>query len=104
MVVLNHDGRCLTLQLEDRCDASVALAMREALVRAELSQVETVQIDASDVVKIDLAILQVLLAWCNFLDSHQISWQWRGLSDSFRQAVVHVGLVQAFRLVNGQSN
>lgn len=103
MIALDRDGRSARLLLEDRSDASIALAMRELLIHADLDDIESIELDAAQVVKIDLAILQVLLAWCNFLETRQISWHWRAASDSFRQAVQHVGLVQAFRLVNGQS-
>ncbi len=103
MITLTRDGKSLTLLLEDCSDASIALVMRELLIHAEVDDIDTIQLDASAVVKIDVAILQVLLSWCNFLETRQITWHWRAASDSFRQAAQYVGLVHAFRLVSGQS-
>ena len=103
MANLTHDDRHLTFRLEERSDAAGARAMRELLLLAKLDDVELVKIDAAPVVKVELAVIQVLLAWCVILDARQIPWQWQDASDSFRHAVQHVGLVHAFRLVNGQS-
>jgi anti-anti-sigma regulatory factor len=93
--------RCATLVMLDRADVSSALAMHELLIRTQVGAVDTVEMDASAVAKLDCAVLQLLLGWFSTLESQHIPWRWIEVSETFRNAVQIAGLTSAFRLIEG---
>jgi anti-anti-sigma regulatory factor len=93
--------RRASLVLLDRADVSSALAMHELLIRTQVGAVDTIEIDASAVGKLDCAILQLLLGWFSTLESQHIPWRWVGISETFRHVVQIAGLTTAFRLIEG---
>jgi anti-anti-sigma regulatory factor len=104
MLVIREADRVATLSLQERADASSALAMHELMIRGDLDHVDLVDMDASEAKKLDASVLQLLVAWCNLLDSRHIPWRWSGVSDAFSAAVRHAGLGGALRLTNGSSD
>lgn len=101
MLEVNEADRVATLNLPERADASTALAMHEVMMRADLEHINSVAVDVSAAMRVDASALQLLLAWFNLLDSHQIPWRWRGTSEAFSIAADHAGLRQVLRLTNG---
>ena len=101
MLDIHESDRVATLSLQERADASTALARHELMIRADLEAIDSVEIDASAAVKLDASVLQLLVAWFDLLDSRHIPWCWRGTSEAFSLAVGHAGLRQVFRLTNG---
>jgi anti-anti-sigma regulatory factor len=97
-------NRVATLMLQERSDASTALAIQESMMSANLDHFDSVEVDASAVIKFDATLLQLLVAWFNLLDSHHIPWRWRGVSEAFSAAVDYAGLTQVLRLTNGESH
>ena len=104
MLIAQSGDRGLKVTLPDRADVSAALAIRESLLRAQIGLIDAVELDASRVVKLDVAALQVLLAWLKVLDSQHIPWRWSGTSETFKQIVILAGLARTLRLEGGQPN
>ncbi len=96
-MVQNVD-RNLRVTLPDRADVSSAQAMHELLLHAQIGAIDAVELDASNVAKLDVAVLQLLLAWLAVLDSQHIPWHWRGTSETFQQIVVLTGLAEILRI------
>lgn len=94
----------MKLTLPGRADVSVALVVHELLIRAQIGAVDAVEIDASNVVKLDVAVMQLLLAWLDVLDSQHVSWHWSGASETFKQIVILAGLARTLRLESEQPN
>ena len=69
MLLAQSSDRGLKVTLPDRADVSAALAIRESLLRAQMGSIDAVELDASRVVKLDVAALQLLLAWLKVLIS-----------------------------------
>ncbi len=93
--------RRAALVLSERADVSSAFAMHELLIRTQVGAVDSVEINASTVAKLDCAVLQLLFSWFSTLESQHIPWRWVGISETFRQAVQIAGLTNAFRLIEG---
>ena len=104
MLIAQSGDRGLKVTLPDRADVSAALAIHELLLRAQIGSIDAVELDASRVVKLDLAALQILLAWLKVLDSQHIPWRWSGTSETFKQIVILAGLARTLRLESEQSN
>ena len=104
MLEIDETDRVATLSLQERADASTALALHELMKRADLELVDFVDVDASATTKLDTSILQLLVAWFNLLESRHIPWRWRGVSEAFSQAVGLAGMRQVLRLTEGPSD
>ena len=104
MLIAQSADRGLKVTLPDRADVSAALAIHELLLRAQIGSTDAVELDASSVVKLDVAALQLLLAWLKVLDSQHIPWRWSGTSETFKQIVILAGLARTLRLESEQSN
>lgn len=101
MLALETIERRASLVLPDRADVSSALAMHELLIRTQIGVIDSVEIDGGNVVKLDCAILQLLLSWLAVLDSEHIPWSWRAASPICRQIAQCAGLSTALRLKDG---
>ena len=104
MLLTQSGERGLKLTLPDRADVSAALVVHELLIRAQIDAVDAVEIDASNVVKLDVAVMQLLLAWFKVLDSQHVPWHWSGASETFKQIVILAGLARTLRLESEQPN
>ena len=104
MLLTQSGERGLKLTLPDRTDVSAALVVHELLIRAQIGAVDAVEIDASNVVKLDVAVMQLLLAWLKVLDSQHVLWHWSGASETFKQIVILAGLARTLRLESEQPN
>ena len=104
MLLIQSGERGLKLTLPDRADVSAALVVHELLIRAQIGAVDAVEIDASNVVKLDVAVMQLLLAWFKVLDSQHVPWHWSGASETFKQIVILAGLARTLRLESEQPN
>ena len=104
MLLTQSGERGLKLTLPDRADVSAALVVHELLIRAQIGAVDAVEIDASNVVKLDVAVMQLLLAWLKVLDSQHVLWHWSGASETFKQIVILAGLARTLRLESEQPN
>jgi ABC-type transporter Mla MlaB component len=100
MLTPDDANRRVSLVLPDRSDVSSALATHEILIRTQLAAIDSVEFDGSGVVKVDLAVLQLLLGWIAVLDSQHIPWSWRSVSETFQQIAALAGLSSAFRLAS----
>ncbi len=104
MLLAQRGDRGLKVTLPDRADVSAALAIHELLIRAQIGSIDAVEIDASNVVKLDAAVMQLLLAWLKVLDSQHVPWHWSGASETFKQIVILAGLARTLRLESERSN
>lgn len=104
LLIAQSGDHVLKVTLPDRADVSAALAIRESLLRAQIGSIDAVVLDASRVVKLDVAAIQLLLAWLKVLDSQHIPWRWSGTSETFKQVVILAGLAHTLRLESGQPN
>lgn len=104
-LLLTQSGeRGLKLTLPDRADVSAALVVHELLIRAQIGAVDAVEIDASNVVKLDVAVMQLLLAWLKVLDAQHVPWHWSGASETFKKIAILAGLARTLRLESEQPN
>ena len=104
MLIAQSGDRGLKVTLPDRADVSAALAIRESLLRAQISAIDAVELDASRVVKLDVAVMQLLLAWLKALDAQHVPWRWSGASETFKKVVILAGLARTLRLESEQLN
>ena len=100
MLTVESIDRRASLRLPDRADVASALAMHETLIRMQTGSIDSVALDASAVSKVDVATLQLLLAWFAVLDSQHIPWNWRGVSATFQQTAGLAGLSGVLRLAS----
>jgi anti-anti-sigma regulatory factor len=100
--VIENANRILRVTLSDRADVSSARAMHDSLLRAQVGSVDAVELDASKVVKLDMAALQLVVAWLAELDAQHLPWTWQGTSETFQQIAVLAGLAAVLRLKNEQ--
>ena len=102
MLTIDTANRTATLMLPHRADVSSALDLHQVFLRTQVGVIDTLDIDASEVAKLDAAVLQLLVAWLAVLDSHHIPWHWQGASETFQQVVALAGLSAALRFANEQ--
>ncbi len=98
MLTVDSVERRASLVLPDRADVSSALSLHEVLIRTQLGSVDAVELDASSVNKVDVAVLQLILAWIAILNSQHIPWHWRSVSETFKQVAGLAGLSGQLRL------
>ena len=104
VLTINTTDRRAVLRLPDRADVSSAVALHEILLRAHLDAIDSVNIDAGEVAKLDAAVLQLLVAWLNSLNAQHIPWHWQAASETFNQVVALAGLTEILRLANERSD
>lgn len=100
MLTVDSVERRASLILPDRADVSSALSVHEVLIRTQLGSVDAVELDGSLVNKVDVAVLQLILAWIAILDSQHIPWHWRSVSETFKHVAGLAGLSGQFRLAS----
>lgn len=76
---------------ESTVDINIAGDLYAHLKNA-LENKHVVEIDASEVQRVDTAILQVLLAYSQEAKLHGLQLCWQGVSDAFRSAACLLGL------------
>lgn len=86
---------------EIKLDGIMNIAKAEGLFH-ELEEVaqhgHATSIQAASVTRVDTAVLQLLAAFVNQMNSDQISVSWDGVSDAFREAAVLSGMEQVLNL------
>lgn len=100
MITVDSAERRASLVLPERADVSSALCVHEVMIRTQLGSVDAVELDASLVTKVDVAVLQLILAWMAVLDSQHIPWRWRAVSETFQQIAGFAGLSGQLRLAS----
>jgi STAS domain len=100
MLTVDSVERRASLVLPDRADVSQALSVHEVLIRTQLGSVDAVELDVGLVIKVDVAVLQLIVAWTAILDSQHIPWRWRAVSETFQQIAGLAGLSGQLRLAS----
>ena len=100
MLTIDAADRRATLKLPHRADVSSALAIHEVFLRTQTGAIDALDIDASEVAKLDAAVLQLLVAWLAMLAAHHIPWHWTAASETFQQVAALAGLTGILRLAN----
>ena len=82
---------------ESTVDINIAVDLHAHLKNA-LENKHVVEIDASEVQRVDTAILQVFLAYSQEAKLQGLQFCWQGVSDAFRSAAYLLGIEEELAL------